>query len=174
MKKICIVGAESTGTTTMSRALAEHYQTIWIPEYGRLYSEIKMYSNNASHWTTDEFVHIAKEQSRLEDYFENLANKILICDTNAFATSIWHERYVGKRSEEVEKIASTRKYDLYLLTNIDIPFVQDGLRDGEHIREWMHKRFESELKKQNIPYFILSGPHKTRLKQAIALIDKTK
>lgn len=172
IKKICIVGAESTGTTTMAKALAQHYQTVWVPEYGRIYSESKLYLKNYEQWTTNEFVHIAREQSRMEDSLKELANGILICDTNAFATAIWHERYMGKKSKEVEQIAKQRDYDLYLLTNVDIPFVQDGTRDGEHIREWMHNRFESELQKQHVPYVVLSGSHEKRLKKAIKQIDK--
>jgi HTH-type transcriptional repressor of NAD biosynthesis genes len=171
IKEICVVGAESTGTTTMAKALAEQYKTVWIPEYGRLYAEAKLYTKNANQWTTDEFVHIAQEQSRLEDTMKHLANKVLICDTNAFATAIWHERYMGKQSEEVKQLASQRKYDLYLLTDVAIPFVQDGTRDGEHIREWMHHRFESELQKQSTPYAVLSGNHEKRLKKAITIID---
>lgn len=171
-KRICVVGAESTGTTTMAKALAEHYQTIWVPEYGRAYSEKKMALNAQSSWKTDEFVHIATEQNKLEDEYARQCNKLLICDTDSFATTLWHERYMGFISQDVDKLNAARKYDLYLLTDLDAPFVQDGTRDGEHIRDAMHKRFIEELIKRNKPYLLLSGTHEKRLKKAIEACDK--
>lgn len=170
-RRVCIVGAESTGTTTIAKALAEHYKTVWVPEYGRTYWEGKMYSKDASNWDTSEFVHIANQQSKMEDMLARSANRVVICDTDPFATSIWHERYLDSSSPEVKKIAAGRKYDLYLITDVDIPFTQDGTRDGEHKRHWMHKRFEEELKIQRQQYAVLSGSHEERLKKAIYLID---
>ena len=75
-------------------------------------------------------------------------------------------------SEEVESIGRGRKYDLYLLTDIDIPFTQDGMRDGESIRYWMHHRFISELEKRRLPYAVLSGPPETRMRSALKLIGE--
>jgi NadR type nicotinamide-nucleotide adenylyltransferase len=156
----------------MAQALAEHYQTVWVPEYGREYSEKKLQSSDPDTWISPEFVHIATEQCRQEDEAARNANRLFICDTDAFATSIWHLRYLNARSPEVEAIAATRHYDLYLLTDVDIPFVQDGTRDGEHIRHWMHTVFEAELKALSKPYAVLSGTHEQRLKTAISLIDQ--
>lgn len=170
-KRICVLGAESTGTTTMAQALAKYYQTVWVPEYGRVYSEAKMYSKYGQEWNTQEFEHIAKEQNRLEDKMAELSNRLVICDTNAFVTSIWHERYMSKHSSKVDRFAKNRKYDLYLVTDVDIPFVQDGTRDGEHIREWMHQRFVAELQKRKLPFVILSGSHEKRLGEAIKSIN---
>jgi len=65
---------------------------------------------------------------------EDAAARLLICDTDALATSIWHERYFGTTSREVARLAAARSYALYILTGDDIPFVQDGIRDGQHIR----------------------------------------
>jgi HTH-type transcriptional regulator, transcriptional repressor of NAD biosynthesis genes len=171
-KRVCVVGAESSGTTTMARALAAHYDTAWVPEYGREYSELKVARGDFGTWTTDEFVHIAAEQCRREDEAAHRANRLLICDTDAFATGIWHRRYVGSRAPAVEAIADGRRYDLYLLTDADIPFVQDGLRDGEHIRRWMHDLFAAELAAQGRPYALLAGPHEARLARAVGLIDR--
>ncbi len=171
VKRVVVLGAESTGTTTMARALAEHYKTNWVPEYGRFYSEGKLY-NNYSDWKTEEFIYIAREQNRIEDEFAKSANKILICDTDSFATSLWHERYMRSLSKEVDALSLNRNYDFYFLTDIDVPFIQDGTRDGEHIREWMHNRFIEELKKKKKPFFVLSGSHKIRLKKAVEICDK--
>jgi HTH-type transcriptional regulator, transcriptional repressor of NAD biosynthesis genes len=169
-KRVCVIGAESTGTTTLAQALANHYRTVWVAEYGREYSEIKM-DRGDNDWSSAEFVHIAEEQSRREDVAARSANKVLICDTDAFATSIWHLRYMGSRSSEVEVIAAPRRYDLYLLTDVDIPFVQDGYRDGENIRLWMHGVFLEELAKSDKSFALLSGSHEARLAKAISLID---
>lgn len=155
----------------MAKALAEYYRTNWVSEYGREYSEAKIYRKDANSWRTSEFVYIAKEQSRKENFWLKTANKILICDTDAFATGVWHERYMGFRSKEVEKISKGRKYDLYLLTDVDIPFVQDGTRDGENIRQWMHNNFIKRLVEENKKFEILSGSHKNRLAKAISLVD---
>jgi NadR type nicotinamide-nucleotide adenylyltransferase len=128
-KRICILGAESTGTTTLARALAEHYNTAWVPEYGRLFSEGK-YTSPGVEWQSAEFIHIAEQQARLEDWLARSANRVLICDTDPFTTNIWHERYLGCSAPEAVAIAGSRHYDLYILTGDEIPFVQDGLRDG--------------------------------------------
>ncbi|MBI4846027.1 MAG: AAA family ATPase [Candidatus Omnitrophica bacterium] len=170
-KKICVLGAESSGTTTITRALAKHYRTVWVPEFGRIYSQGKMLSSQTVDWHTEEFIFIANKQNEMEDHLALLCDKIIFCDTDSFATSLWHERYMGFMSSEVDKINVGRNYELYLLTDIDIPFIQDGLRDGINIRKKMHKRFKEELERRNKPYVILSGSHNDRLKKAIELCD---
>lgn len=172
VKRICIVGAESTGKTTLCEKLAEHYQTNWVSEYGREYCAEKWKDGNITDdWGSEEFVTIATEQSRREDDAARTANKVLICDTDPFATSIWHERYLNKRNIEVESIANSRSYNLYLLTGDEIPSIQDGLRDGEHIRHWMHERFIEELTKTNRPWVLVSGTLDERISQAVRSID---
>ena len=170
VKRVVIIGSESSGTTTLARALAEHYHTVWVPEYGRTYSEGRQSVGRL--WRTDEFVHIATEQIRMEDALATLANKVLICDTDAFATSIWHERYMGAPSDDVRAIAATRKYDLYVVTDVNIPFVQDGIRDGESFRQWMQGRFVEELSKSSTPMIVVSGPHEERFAAAVKRIDE--
>lgn len=170
-KRVCLVGAESTGKTTLAAALAAHYHTNWIAEYGREYSEEKMRGDDPSKWESAEFEKIAREQNRLEDAAARQANRLLVCDTDAFATSIWHRRYLGKRSPAVEALAAPRKYDLYLLTDVSIPFVQDGTRDGELIREWMHRTFSEELEATGRPYRLVTGSPEERLRQSIEFID---
>jgi NadR type nicotinamide-nucleotide adenylyltransferase len=154
----------------MAMALAAHYQTAWVPEYGREYW-MEKHRRGEIEWRTEEFASIAYEQLRREDEVARDARFILICDTDALATSVWHERYLGVRSSEVASIAAPRHYDLYLLTNVDIPFVQDGMRDGEHIRLAMHQRFIDALEAQERPYILLSGAHEDRLRVATEAID---
>jgi HTH-type transcriptional regulator, transcriptional repressor of NAD biosynthesis genes len=172
VKRVCIVGAESTGKTTLARHLADYYETTWVPEYGREYCAHKWKDGIITDdWTSEEFVAIASEQRRREDLLAREANKLLICDTDPFATSIWHERYLKKRSPDVESIANSRTYDLYLLTGDEIPFIQDGLRDGEHIRHWMHHRFIEALNETRRPWVLISGTPAERIAKAIEMIN---
>jgi HTH-type transcriptional regulator, transcriptional repressor of NAD biosynthesis genes len=149
VRRVVLIGAESTGKTTLAEKLAERFATTWVPEYGREYWERKVAGLSMAGplppWESEEFVHIAAEQQRRENHAARTANRVLFCDTNAFATGTWHERYVGRRDQRVDAIGRSDRADLYLLTVPDFPFVQDGWRDGQHIRDWMHQRFVSQL-----------------------------
>lgn len=168
-RRVCVLGAESTGTTTLARALAAAWETNWVEEFGREYSERKQAAGDTT-WATPEFLEIAHEQVRRENAAARVANKVLICDTNAFATGLWHRRYVGSRSAEVEAIGRSSRCDLYLLTGDEIPFVQDGLRDGEHVRHEMHRWFEEALAAQPVPWKLVRGSPEARLREANELI----
>jgi NadR type nicotinamide-nucleotide adenylyltransferase len=171
-KRICLIGAESTGKTTLASQLAAHYHTSWLPEYGREYCEIKFARVTDMPWASEEFAHIARTQCEREDSAARSCNRVLVCDTDAFATSVWHERYLNFVSPEIEEIVRNhRAPDLYLLTDVDTPFVQDGTRDGEAIRGWMHERFIEKLTEQNRYYIMLSGSFNERFQQATAHID---
>ena len=91
-------------------------------------------------WTEEDFVDIAREQNRREDEAARRSGPVLVCDTDAMATAVWHERYRGARSARVEEVADAMApRALYLLTDhTDVPFEDDGLRDGEHVRGWMN------------------------------------
>lgn len=173
--RISVVGAESTGTTTLACDLAQHYQTAWVPEYGREYCE-KMQAAGIDLWTyqwrSEEFLEIARKQQEMEDRMARESNRVLICDTDVLSTAIWHERYMRTRSSAVETIAAANRHDLYLLTDCDLPFVQDGLRDGESIREWMTTRFERVLTDRDMPWVKISGRGSQRLEAAVREVDK--
>lgn len=169
---VCVVGAESTGTTTLARALAEHFQTVWAPEYGRVYSEGKLYLPEYSVWESSEFTHIAQMQSILAETLSLRAKKYLFLDTDAFATAVWHQRYMEQASPAVTTIAEQNKPDLYLVTSPDIPFEQDGTRDGEHIREWMHQEFLRRLADWRVPFEVVSGSREDRFHQALRALEK--
>jgi HTH-type transcriptional repressor of NAD biosynthesis genes len=171
VKRVVCVGAESTGTTTLAQALAAHFKTDWVPEYGREYCLEKFRDGITDDWHSDEFVHIAREQMRRENELARRANKVLICDTDAFATGVWHQRYLKTRNVEVERLAAQRPGDLYMLTGDEIPFVQDGIRDGEHIRHWMHGAFAEELAATGRKCVELRGPHEARLAHAIEAVN---
>jgi NadR type nicotinamide-nucleotide adenylyltransferase len=172
--RIVLVGAESTGKTTLAEELARHYGTVWMPEYGREYWEQKLLAGTAQQWTAAEFLHIASEHARREDSLARTAAPPLIVDTDAFATAIWHRRYLqDQRSAAVERLAAERRplYALYLLTAPDFPFVQDGTRDGEAIRDWMHQTFVAELRATHRPWLLLTGAPHQRRAAAIAAIN---
>lgn len=175
VRRVVVIGAESTGKTTLAADLAEHFRTLWVPEYGREYWEQKVAGRSMDGplpgWTSDEFVHIAAEQQRRENLAARSANKVLIADTNAFATGMWHERYRGHRDAAVDAVGAADKIDLYLLTEPDFPFVQDGFRDGAHIRHGMHQRFVELLAQTGVETVRISGSRDQRLSQAVAEVD---
>jgi HTH-type transcriptional regulator, transcriptional repressor of NAD biosynthesis genes len=176
VRRVVLVGAESTGKTTLAADLAAHYATEWVPEYGREYWEKKVAGLDMNGplpgWEEREFVEIAAEQQRRENAAARRANKVLICDTNALATGLWCERYLGRRSAEVDAIGRRDVAHLYLLAVPDFEFVQDGYRDGERIRDWMHGRFVEELAKTGVETVELRGRREERMRAACAAIDR--
>lgn len=168
-KRVVIVGAESTGTTTLAMDLAAALHTNWVAEYGREYSARKQAAGDTV-WQSGEFLEIAREQTRREDEAARSANRVLVCDTNAFATVLWHRRYMGADDPRLADFAKTCRADLYLLTGDEIPFVQDGLRDGEHLRHDMHRWFEEALAGQGTPWQLLRGPREARLAGALRAV----
>lgn len=171
IKRICVVGAESTGKTTLSIALAKQYQTCFVPEYGRTYTEGRIHTRGHDDWETWEFVHIATMQNACEDALAKVARNVLICDTDAFATGIWHEKYMGGISTEVQECYKNRTYELYILTDPRIPYAKDEIRVGEASRQWMHERFVQELEKDNKRYIIVTGNEKVRMHQSVKEIN---
>lgn len=168
--RVCVLGAESTGTTTLSQALAAHYHAPWVPEYGRLYTEALV---DAAHtWDSQEFAFIAAEQQYMENQLAGQSHGLVICDTNAFATRLWHERYMGYMDAQVDEIAADDKVDLYIITGDEIPFVQDGIRDGESIRHDMHARFVTEVAATGVQFIVATGTVEERLNKAIGQINK--
>lgn len=170
-RRVCVVGAESTGTTTLARDLADHLHTVWVREYGREYCEPK-FARGETTWHSDELVHIAAEQTRREDRAARQADRVLVCDTNAFATILWHRRYLGADDPRIHAIAARGRCDLYLLTGDEIPFVQDGLRDGEAVRHRMHRWFEDALAGQAAPWLRVTGSPSERLRVAAEAVRR--
>lgn len=170
VKRVCVGGSESTGKTTLAENLAKHFGTNWVAEYGREYTVIRHRQGLVGHWITDEFYHIAREQQRREDEAARIADKVLFCDTDTIATRIWHERYLGTLPPRWPLPPS--KISLYLVPYPDTPFIQDEIRDSEHMRFWMYERFLEELTRLEIPYLVLTGTYDERGKQAIAAVDQ--
>jgi HTH-type transcriptional regulator, transcriptional repressor of NAD biosynthesis genes len=184
-RRVAVVGAESTGTTTMARALASALRdrggcfrrTTWIGEFGRDLTQRKLDALRDKRptaqvtdvtWSRADFVEVATAQNAREDAAAREGSPILVCDTDARATAVWEERYLGSASAAV--LALAREPDLYLLTDhVGVPFEDDGLRDGEHLRTWMTGRFREVLAGR--PVVELTGPHSDRLATALAACD---
>ncbi len=166
--RVCIIGSESTGKTMMCERLAAHYGTQWVAEYGREYSLQKVQAGPRT-WVEEEFVHIAFEQQRREDDLARRANRVLICDTDAFASKIWSERYLGRVPARWPLPPS--RIALYLVPYPDVPFVADLIRDGEHMRYWMYERIIEELAREQRPHIVLRGAFEERDAQAMEAID---
>lgn len=172
-RRAVLVGAESTGKTTLAARLAQRYATTWVPEHGRVHTERKWAAEGPdAPWRTDEFVDIARRQRADEEAGARAAEGgLVVCDTDALATAVWHERYVGDRSPQVEAIAAERLGDLYLLCRDDVDWVDDGLRDGEHLRAWMTARFVEVLAAVGVRWIELAGSWPERERTAVAAID---
>lgn len=188
-RRVVVLGAESTGTTTLSLALAAHYRarggvwtdTGWVPEYGRAYSEEKLAALRATDpgadwaqvgFTSEEFPVIARRQDDDEQRAARRGSPVLVCDTDSFATAIWHERYLGSPSPEVAAVAARTPRHLYLLTDHEgVPFEDDGLRDEPHLRPWMTGRFREELERTGRRFLLVTGSPEERLRTAVAAVD---
>jgi HTH-type transcriptional regulator, transcriptional repressor of NAD biosynthesis genes len=121
-------------------------------------------------WPSASFEHIARTQTVWEDAEARAGGPVLVCDTDAFATGVWHERYVGARSPAVEALA--RPHPLYLLTHPDdVPFTQDGLRDGARVRQWMTATFAERLAASGRRWTWLRGQGDERVEAALRAVD---
>ena len=189
--RVTVVGAESTGTTTLSRDLAAALRqrggiwerTGWVAEFGREVSVNLLALARARQptasvedivWRSEDFTAIAAGQCQQEEQAARLGSPVLICDTDALATCIWHERYMGTASAALAAIADAMPpRALYLLTSHEgVPFKDDGLRDGEHLREWMTERFRAQLSARKTPWLELRGTPDERLAAALAAVDE--
>jgi HTH-type transcriptional repressor of NAD biosynthesis genes len=165
-----VLGAESTGTTTLARDLAGALGTVWVPEYGRAYSAAK--GPMASWvWDSAEFEVIAREQAALEDAAARLSGPVLVCDTDPLATVIWHAFYAGGSSARLDRFAATRCPDLYLLTTPDgVRWEDDGLRDSPDGREAMTEQFRAVVRESGVTCVELGGSRDDRLAVALAAV----
>ncbi|MDB5032541.1 ATP-binding protein [Mucilaginibacter sp.] len=166
IKKIAIVGPESTGKSTMSAYLAAHYHTVWVPEYAREYCE-KL--TDAPTWQDE--INMFYGQVALEKELLPAASRILICDTTFITVKIWSDYTFGKSPQEVLDELPNYHYDLYLLLNIDLPWQDDPLRDFPNMREHFMDVWYKELNALNANYLLIEGTGQDRYDNAVAAID---
>jgi HTH-type transcriptional repressor of NAD biosynthesis genes len=186
IKKIIFVGPESTGKTTLCKFLSDKYSTPWVSEMCRIIAEEKTPNIDPNisadkinfNFNLDDFINMANRQNQEEHELTQKAKKILICDNDSFALSIWCERYLGKYYMEIYDIYNNATHlenqnKIYILTKPNVPFVQDGLRDGEHIRDWMYNRFLEELQNKKMNYYVIDSPiYQERIDKAIEIIER--
>lgn len=169
--KVVLFGPESTGKTTLSRQLARHYNSIWVPEYAREYLQNK-WNNERKTCEVDDLLPIAEGQIKLENKLAQKTKTVLICDTDLLETKVYSEAYyLGSCNPILEKYALENTYDLYFLTYIDTPWEADDLRDKSEHREKMFKAFQKALVVNKRPYVLLKGNREERLELAIKHID---
>lgn len=182
LKKIVVAGPESTGKSTLCEQLAKHYDTLWCPEYAREYLLA-----HGTNYTYDDLLTIAKGQLALEEEYirkalkkweeKNSKSKIplLFADTNMYVMKVWCEYVFGKCHPYIVNKIAERKYDLYLLCNIDLPWMKDELREYPDLksRQELFGIYKNILINQNVPWTIVSGNYTERLQMAIKSIDDT-
>ena len=172
--KIVLFGPESTGKTTLAQMLASHYHTQWVPEYMREYLQQKWDEHRAVCEPHD-LLPIAKGQLKLENLAAAEANQLLFCDTNLLELVVYSRAYYNETVEPtLLKHALKAQYDLYFLTYIDVPWVEDDLRDRPNDRDKMFTRFRNTLEEYNLPYHVLEGDLQERFETAVKLIDQLK
>lgn len=168
--RIALFGPESTGKTTLAKQLAEHFKTSWVAEYARDYLQDK-WDKSAQICAIDDMLPIAFGQTKLENDTLLTANKFLFCDTNLLVTKVFSEVYYGFCDPILEKAALEHEYDLFFLTDIDVPWEKDDLRDKAEGRESVFAVFKQTLIDNNKPFIILSGDKDLRLTNAVAIIE---
>jgi HTH-type transcriptional regulator, transcriptional repressor of NAD biosynthesis genes len=166
VKKIVLFGPESTGKTTLAQQLAAHYHTVWVPEYSRTYQEVQGRPLGIS-----DVVPIAQGQIRLEEEAFPQAHVILICDTDILETKVYSEVYNGACPQWLLDTIPQRLADLYLLTQVDLPWIPDGIRDRPDEREHMHTLFKQELLRLRLPFAEIWGSYQRRFIKAVEAID---
>ena len=170
--KIVLFGPESTGKTTLGLDLAKYYKTYLVKEFARNYLQ-KKWDDKKMKCDKNDLIQIAIEQLKSENKLSKIANKILFCDTNILVTKIWSETHFdGYCDPFLNKISNNTNYDLYILTDIDIPWEKDDLRDRPYDRKSMFNYYRDELVKNDLNFFLVSGSKEARLRKSILKIDK--
>jgi nicotinamide riboside kinase len=168
--KIALFGPESTGKTTLAKQLAEYYETEWVPEFARDYLQQK-WEENQHICVEDDMLPIAYGQVALENKKLASAKKYLFSDTNLMVTKVFSEVYYGFCDPFLNEAALEHEYDLFFLTDIDVPWEKDDIRDTSEGRETVFSVFKQTLIDAKKPFITLSGDKESRLAKAIAIID---
>lgn len=176
LQKIVVLGPESTGKSTLCEALAKHYNAVNCKEYARQYLH-----ENGIKYNYNDLLTIAKGQIRLEEeaiqktqHHQNNVSPILIIDTDMYVMKVWCEYVFNNCHTYILDQIHTRKYDLYLLCDIDLPWTLDEMREypDEKPRQELFAIYKDILINQNTPWAVVSGKGEQRTKNAINIIDK--
>ena len=173
MRKIVIIGPESTGKSTLCAQLAAHYRTEWVREYAREYLE----QHGTDYRFEDLYTIAAGQMVREEKTFSSLAtnkkSKVVFIDTDLYVIKIWSEFVFNKIDNRILNAINIRKYDLYFLCDTDLPWVEDRLREypDPAVRKKLFKHYKEEMTEQSTPWVVISGNYEERLAAAILACD---
>lgn len=171
MDKIVIIGPESTGKSTLSQDLAAYYSEPWVPEYAREYLlELDR------PYCFDDLLEMARGQIEWENIRSREARELLFCDTDLRVIKIWSEHKYGRTHPWIAEQIQKRKYDLYLLTDIDIPWQEDPLREhpDPEMRKYFMNLYEKVLASSGVAWVKISGNPEERLRAGMAAIEARK
>jgi len=170
MKKIVIIGPESTGKSTLASELAQHYQTDWVEEYARQYL-----LENGVDYSYEDLLTIAKGQVALEmKASQNTANALLFLDTDMYVMKVWCEFVFSKCHTWILNQVLKQEYDLYLLCNTDLPWIKDELREypDPKNRQVLYHMYKDIMVNQPVPWVDIYGNYTQRLQRAIKGINE--
>ena len=162
--RICVLGGESSGKTTLTAALAAHFETHWVAEYGR-----ELWENQDGVLAYDDLLKIGREQLEREAQAALQARRWLFCDTSPMTTYFYCVEMFGKAEPELARLAEHR-YDMVLLCAPDFPFIQDGTRRDEDFRARQHAWYQVELARRGIAYVEVAGSVRQRIEQVAGLL----
>ncbi|WP_127844547.1 AAA family ATPase [Psychroflexus aestuariivivens] len=171
LTKIVLFGPESSGKTSLAKALAESYNTEWVPEFAREYLQ-KKYDDSAEICEEEDLIPIAIGQMKWENEKSKTAKNLLFCDTNLLQTYVYATVYFEDfKNETLKEYAFKHDYDFYFLTYIDTPWEEDDLRDKPNERIEMFEIFKHFLKANNLPFAVISGSLEQRILKAQSIIE---
>jgi HTH-type transcriptional regulator, transcriptional repressor of NAD biosynthesis genes len=165
VKRVCLLGGESSGKSTLARVLAQRYQTCFVPEYGR-----ELWEQRDGQLLFRDLLEIARRQIKTEEKLLLEAQRFVFCDTSPLTTLFYSEHLYGTADPELQKLAA-RPYDQVFLCAPDFPFVQDGTRVGNEFRLMQHEWYKRELASRMISYIELTGTVQERILKAIPRLD---
>jgi NadR type nicotinamide-nucleotide adenylyltransferase len=164
--RVVVTGSESTGKTTLARDLAHHFHTTWVPEYSRTYAQEKLAATGLTLDASD-VEPIARGQIAAQNRALASARGLLVLDTDLVSTTVYARHYYGECPAWIERAARERRGDLYLLCDIDTPWVPDPQRDLPHVRGHMHALFAGALDALGVRYVTIRGSWEERFARAV-------
>ena len=167
VKRVCVFGPESVGKTTLSERLAEHYRTVWAPEYARAYLE-----HRGGELVETDLFEIAAGQRALEESLAEQADKLLFMDTDTLTTELWANRLYSRCDPRIAALALERPADLYLLCDVDVPWIEDRVRYLPADRNDFFRVFEETLRQRSLPYTVIRGSWQERWDAALAAVGR--
>ena len=167
VQRVCLLGGESTGKTTLAQMLANEYDTLWVPEYGR-----ELWMEKASALEFVDMLRIAQTQVDRENQLVADAKDWLFCDTSPLTTLFYSQALFDNADEQLHALA-TRHYDQVFVCVPDFALVQDGTRQDESFRLRQHAWYLDVLNKSAVPYTLLSGDVRNRLASVKAVLAES-